>query len=159
MPKESRWDETMKTELMLVLVGVTIVNMALADTTNINEVMARWSRVNAVAVHFMPALDGQKWVNKKLSEVIPVAEVAKIILIEAVTSAPPDINIFNIYKILEGDATFYQLGGQYLAIGATYRAIIVAKDNHAFLIEIGRGPDGKRLTRLTSEEGIYGYFK
>ena len=149
----------MKTTLILILVGLTSANTVLSDNTNANEVTARWSRVNAVAVHFMPVPDGQKWVNKKLSEVIPVAEIAKIILIEAVTSAPLDINICGIYKTLEGDANFYQLDGQYVAIGATYRAIIVAKDNHVFLIEIGRGPDGKGLTRITSENGIYGYFK
>lgn len=63
------------------------------------------------------------------------------------------------YKTIESDATFYQLDGKYPAINSIYRAITVAKDNHVFRVEIGRGLDGKGIARLTAEKGDYGYFK
>lgn len=149
----------MKANLIFMLVGVATLVAAVDNLAETNEVSARWARVAPVAVHFMPAVDGQKWVNKKLSDVIRVGDIAKVVLLAAVTSAPPGINIFNIYKTLESDATFYQLNGKYPAITSTYRAIIVAKDNSVFQIEIGRAPDGKGIGRLTSEKGVYGYFR
>ena len=149
----------MKTPITLILIVAATVITAFAESKPVNEVTAKWEQVNAVAVYFKPTPDGQKWVNKKLSDIAPVDGISKIVLVEAMTSAPENINTFNVYKILGDDGTFYQLDGKYPAIIATYRAIIVTKKQSVFQIEIGRGPDGKGLARLTSETGDYGYFK
>jgi hypothetical protein len=110
-------------------------------------------------VNFFPIPDGQKWVGKRLSFIVSADDIKKIILIEAVTTAPPGVNIFNIFKIFQGNAVFYQLDGKYPDINAIYKAIIVAKDNQVFQVEIGGGPDGRGVARLISETGIYGYFR
>lgn len=149
----------MRTKLLLMLIAVVTVKAVLANPQKDDEVTSSWKKVNSVAVYFNPKPDGQKWVDKKLSDVIPEANISKLILLEGVTSAPPNIDTFNVYKVLEDDATFYRLEGKYPAINVTYRAIIVTNDNHVFQIEIGRGPEGKGLSRVMSEKGQYGYFK
>ena len=113
----------MKTPITLILIVAATVTTAFAESKPINEVAAKWEQVNAVAVYFRPTVDGQKWVNKKLSDIAPVDGISKIVLVEAITSAPESINTFNVYKILEDDGTFYQLDGKYPAINATYRHI------------------------------------
>ena len=149
----------MKTPITLILIVAATVTTAFAESKPINEVAAKWEQVNAVAVYFRPTVDGQKWVNKKLSDIAPIEDISKIVLVDAMTSATDDLNTMNVYNILERDATFYQLDGKYPAISATYRAIIVTKKQSVFQIEIGKGPEGKGLARLTAETGDYGYFK
>jgi hypothetical protein len=124
-----------------------------------DEVASRWKKVNSVAVYFNPKPDGQKWVGKKLSDVAPVANVSKLILLEAMTSAPLEIDTLNVFKTLETDLTFYHRDGKYPDLNITWRAIIVLKDHQVFQLEIGRDPDRKGISRLISEKGYYGYLK
>lgn len=152
----------MKTKLLLTLVGVAFATVylviVLTKPRNEKEAKFRRAKVESVSVYFNPKPDGQKWVDKKLSNIIPVGKISKLILIESGTSAPPILNSATVYRILEDDAVFYRLEGKYPVINISYKAIVVSKDNHVFQIEVGIDADGNRLARLSSEEGIYGYF-
>lgn len=45
------------------------------------------------------------WIGKTVSSVLPVADIERIILTRAVTSAPPDIDFNNIRRMLESAQT------------------------------------------------------
>lgn len=50
-------------------------------------------------------MDGNPWVGKTVPEVLPVAEVERIVLTRAITSATADIDLGNIRRMLHSTRT------------------------------------------------------
>jgi hypothetical protein len=94
------------------------------------------------------------WENEKISKIVPIAEISKLILIKGETSAPAEIDFINVLRMLNSDATFQKKTESTAPPAHTvYEAVLVMKNGSCFLLRVA-GDSGK----LTSEAG-HGYFK
>jgi hypothetical protein len=93
------------------------------------------------------------WENEKISKIVPISEISRLILINGETSAPAEIDSINILRILNSDASFQNETEKAPTTHNIYEAVLVMKNGSHFLITIA-GDTG----RLTSEAG-HGDFK
>jgi hypothetical protein len=94
------------------------------------------------------------WENEKISKILPISEIAKLILIKGMTSAPAELDSINILRILNSDTTFQkQTESTMPQTHTTYEAILVMKNGSCFLLRVA-GNSGS----ITSEAG-HGYFR
>ncbi|MCC7248640.1 MAG: hypothetical protein IT473_08450 [Lysobacter sp.] len=49
--------------------------------------------------------DGNPWIGKTVPDVLPVDQIERIVLTRAITSAPPDIDLGNIRRMLDSTRT------------------------------------------------------
>lgn len=87
--------------------------------------------------------DAGAWQGKMLSEVLAVDEIASIVLLKAVTSAPPTLDLSNLRRML-GDASaaplqapgprgFLQLGSS----DSTWEAVLLMRSGQVFGLVVG----------------------
>ena len=94
------------------------------------------------------------WENEKVSRIVSISEISKLILIKAETSAPAEIDSMNVLRILNSDATFQKRAEHSKSPTDTvYEAVLVMKNGLYFLLHVA-GDSG----RLTSKAG-HGYFR
>lgn len=94
------------------------------------------------------------WENEKISMIVPISEISKLILIKAETSAPAEIDSINVLRILNSDATFQKkIEHSALLTHTVYEAVLVMKNGSYFLLRVA-GDSGM----LTSEAG-HGCFR
>ena len=144
-------------------VFLALIATSLAQSATIDEAAARRSKMNQIGVSFGKSLPqhipSQNWIGKHLSEVLPVSNIAKLILVKADTQATGDIDLLNIYGTLARDSSFYEHDKSMQKMYSAYEAVILTQDNKIFYLQIGADQDGGGTARLTSDTGEYGYFK
>ena len=149
----------MKTTLTLSLMIAIIGGTSLAQSATNNEMAIR-ARIDAVAIDFAKGgRRAQKWTSRKLSDVVPASEISKIILLKGETSAPGEIDIYMIYRMLDTNSVFYEHDTKHQGMNTIYEAVILMENQSVFLLQIGRGEIGHGEARLISQDYDYGYFK
>jgi hypothetical protein len=102
-----------------------------------------------------PNLEKNKlWENEKITKIVPISEISRLILIKGETSAPAAIDSINVLRILNSDATIQRNTEPATPPTHTvYEAVLIMKNGSHFLLRVA-GDSGK----LTSEDG-HGYFR
>ena len=91
------------------------------------------------------------WENKKVSTLFPKAEIKKIVLLSAETSAPGSVDAVNILKAITSDSEFIE--PPTVDWTPVYQAVVIMKDETIFHVSIGRN-----FSMVKSENG-YGIIK
>lgn len=87
--------------------------------------------------------DAGTWQGKMLSEVLAVDDIASIVLLKAVTNAPPSLDLSNLRRMLSDAATaplqtpdsrgFLQLG----TTNSTWEAVLLMRSGQVFGLVVG----------------------
>ncbi|KAB2958586.1 MAG: hypothetical protein F9K16_13205 [Thermoanaerobaculia bacterium] len=76
----------------------------------------------------------ERWLGKRLSEVLPGSSVSRLLLLTAVTSATADLDAFNITRLLSQDVAFEHAPRDWDSAVVIWEAVIETADGHTFRI-------------------------
>jgi hypothetical protein len=138
------------TTTILLLVTISAFAQETNETARLREQAARigvdlakqpnWSR-------------NQTWSGKKLTDVLKIEDITRVVLTKAVTSAPAEIDIMNILRLLSSDSIFEEAPKTWDDNASVYEAVLICRDQQVFLLRLSGG-----CIRLTSRAG-HGFLK
>jgi hypothetical protein len=95
----------------------------------------------------------ERWVGKRVSDVLPSSSVSRLLLLAAVTSATADLDAVNITHLLSQDVAFEHAPQGWDSAVVVWEAVIETGDGQVFRLRATN-----TWVQLISPEG-HGFFK
>ncbi len=111
-----------------------------------------------------PVADPASWQGRTLGEVVDAAQVERVILLRAVTSAPADLDLANVRRMLADGAGVPMEAPDpsrplppWRARDGIWHAVLLMRSGGVFELEI-HAVGGRRRGCLAAEDGSFGCF-
>jgi len=126
--------------------------------------MAGGAMAGDVHLGKLPAADPASWQGRTLGDVVDAAQVERVILLRAVTSAPADLDLANVRRMLADGAGAQMEASDsprplppWRAREGIWHAVLLMRSGRVFDLEI-HAVGGRRRGCLVADDGSLGCF-